>query len=136
MREAQIQSLYGKYLRENKPKGNYCYELKIIKKGNFRFKQVQEYQIEALQSSLNGFYHKIPDMAAQNGFSGRKAFDCLWVKFDQAYVVPCFYSPRKYKDCYLIPVSLFCEMRKDSVSLSKKQADDLVTSGRIEKVSL
>lgn len=136
MREAQIQSLFGTHLRQNPPSGNYAYELKIIKKGNFRFKQVQERQCEALQLALNGFYHKIPDMAAQNGFSGSKAFDCLWVKFDETYVVPCFYKPREYKHAYLIPIQMFNQMRKLAVSLSKKQADDLVTSGCIERVSL
>lgn len=131
-----MQTLFGKYLREQKQEGSFTYELKLIKKGNFRFKQVQESQVEALQWSLNGFYYKIPDMAAKNGFSGSKPFDCLWMKASEAYVVPCFYLPRKYKIAYLIPVSLFVELRKQSVSLSKKQADDLVSSGCICSVSL
>lgn len=133
-----MQTLFGKYLRQNPPKGNYCYELKIIKKGNFRFKQVQEHQIEGLTMALEGFLHKITDMPwVQGRFSQtKKPFDCLWVKFDEAYVVPCFYKPREYKHAYLIPIQMFNQMRKESVSLSKKQADDLVTSGCIERVCL
>lgn len=100
--------------KNNQPRETTCYEFKIVKldkKKSFSFNQVAEHQVEYLLASLNGFWYKISDGAAINGFSQPKPFDSIWIKSADAYVVVIFYQPRKIKTAVLIPIWEFIKLR-------------------------
>lgn len=103
MKESNIQTMFGK---KNTVFG--CFELKLCKTKSIRLDSVRPHQIAALLdvSSEEGLYHKINDAPIFQGmktrFTSPKPFDCFHLKNTPAYVVICFYIPRKQKKCYFI----------------------------------
>lgn len=112
--ESSVTRDFKHWLEKNQPRGTTCYEFKIVKldkKKSFSFSQVPEHQVDYLVTSLNGFWYKISDGAAINGFSQPKPFDAIWIKATSAYVVPIFFQPRKIKTAVLIPIWEFVKLR-------------------------
>ena len=103
MNERTIQTAFSK---KNKVDG--CFELKLSKTGSIRFDAVKPHQIQALLavSSDKGLSHKITDQPwlpnRPNSFQLKKPFDYFFLKNIPAYIVICFYVPRKKKKCYYI----------------------------------
>lgn len=117
MKEANIQTLFGKYLKENW-QGSAVFELKLEKGTAFAFNRLAEHQVEALLTVQDqGLYHKISDSLPVFGgnkhmrFTSKKPFDCLYIN-SPAYVAICFYKPRKYKKLLLIPINDFLAFRE------------------------
>jgi hypothetical protein len=114
--ESSVTRDFKHWLEKNKPNNTVCYEFKIIKldkKKSFAFSQVAEHQVEYLMTSLEGFWYKISDGAAINGFSSPKPFDSIWIKASNSYIVPIFYEPRKVKTAFLIPIWEFIKLRAE-----------------------
>lgn len=112
--EASVTRDFKHYLEKNLPTKCTTWEFKIIKldkKKSFAFNSVQPHQVEYLLASLRGFYFKIPDTSAINGFSSPKPFDSVYIKAKHSYVVPIFYLPRKIKTAVLIPIKDFIKIR-------------------------
>lgn len=126
MKEKDIQSVFRK---KNKIVG--IFELKICKGTSISFESVAEHQIKALLagSSDEGVYHKISDSFIADKMRGKrfplpKPFDCLFLKNVPAYVVICWYIPRKKKAFHYIPVRAFIEKRDtaDRKSLTEQMS--------------
>lgn len=129
--EATVTSDFKKWLDKNKPNVCTTYEFKIIKlekKKSFAFSQVAEHQVEHLMASLEGFWLKIPDMSAVNGFSGQKPFDSVWIKAHESYVIPIFWYPRKTKLAVFIPIWEFIKLRA-TWKLKSIKMDELLGLG-------
>lgn len=106
LKEKNIQTLFGK---QNNIPG--VYELKLCKGTSIRWDAVKDHQIKALTmaKSESGLYYKIPDSpvsqtAEVTRFTARKPFDCFFVSGFPAYVVVCWYVPRKRKTLYYIDI--------------------------------
>jgi len=113
------------------------FELKLLKVSAsgtlppLPFDRVADHQIEALKSASNGtgLYHKISDSfigdkSGQRRFPSPKPFDCLFLKSVDAYVVVCYYIPRKLKAFYYIPIAAF--LRRKSISARKSLPVDII----------
>jgi hypothetical protein len=107
--ESNFQTKFGRWLRGNK--NNETYELKIVKDGKFKFKQVKDHQIDGLLKSIEGIYIKIPDTASKSGGCNKKPFDCLWIIASQAWVAVMFYKYREKQYFYRIPICNFLELK-------------------------
>lgn len=107
MVESGFQTIWHNYLLKNPPPETEAHELKLCKTNTFAFDRVSENQVECLKKASSGFYYKISDMAAQNGFASPKPFDNFWMNRAKGYVVICFYVPRRYKKVFKIPIDLF-----------------------------
>lgn len=103
MKESDMQTMFGKWLKANKDKHmSAAYELKIEKTNRFNLKKVAWHQVKNLQLSNDGFiYHKIPDMGIQN------PYDCLTLYKVPSYVVIMFYKPHKTKTFSAININTF-----------------------------
>lgn len=130
--EASVTRDFKHWLEKNKPSQTICYEFKIIKmdkKKSFSFSQVAEHQVDYLVSSLDGFWFKIPDQSAINGYSSPKPFDAVFIKSSQSYIVPVFYLPRSIKTAVLIPIWDFIKLRstwnKKSIHLEELQFEKI-----------
>jgi len=125
MKESNIQTEFGK---RNKHHG--IFELKLCKQASLPFSALAEHQEEALLaiSSLEGFYYKISDfpMFSENKmrFNRPKPFDSFFLICQPAYVVICFYVPRKKKRLYYIRIQDWIEAREKvgRKSLTEKAA--------------
>ena len=95
MKESSMQTLFGRYLKDNPPPETEKYELKMTKGKSIRWDAVAEHQVEALLDPLQ--YHKIPDMASIGGYSSPKPYDCFVMVNVTGYVVVWFYKPRQPK---------------------------------------
>jgi len=114
--EASVTRDFKHWLEKNKPQQTTCYEFKIVKLDktkSFSFSQVAEHQVEYLMASLEGFWYKVADNAAINGFSSPKPFDAVWIKASQAYIVPIFFLQRRVKTAVLIPIWEFIKLRAE-----------------------
>lgn len=132
MKEKNLQSILGKYLKENPQNKNVVYELKMCKNKRMPFKQVADHQIENLQQAKNGnLYHKIADQtfgrAGQFGHTLKKPWDCMNIYKAEAYIVICYYKPRQKKEFLLIDVDDFVkEMdRSNMKSLKEDRAREI-----------
>lgn len=130
--EASVTRDFKHWLERNKPNQTVCYEFKIIKldkKKSFSFNRVAEHQVEYLMRSLEGFWYKVADNAAINGFSSPKPFDAVWIRSVNSYIVPIFYQPRKVKTAVLIPIWEFIKLRstwkKKSIHLEELQFEKI-----------
>jgi hypothetical protein len=120
MKEADIQTIFRD---TNKVEG--IFELKLCKDNALPFNAVKEHQRVALlnvsQPGL-GLFYKIPDSPIFSGsktrFSGLKPFDCFALSGIPAYVVICFYAPRKYKKFFYIPILRFLQEEENSTRKS------------------
>ena len=109
--ESNFQTLWHNYLDNNPPEVSEAHELKLCKDNSFAFDRVSDNQIDCLKKASTGFYYKISDMAAQNGFASPKPFDDFYMTKSIGYVVICFYVPRKYKKVFKIPIDQFIQIR-------------------------
>ena len=131
MKEKEMQSLFGKYLKVNPPDKSEAYELKICKNGSLPFDAVKEHQIVGLIDATNGLYHKISDSpifaGSQTRFTKPKPFDCLYVIAEKSFVVIMFYKPRKPKKTYLIEINSFLQEKETSErkSLTEERANKI-----------
>lgn len=113
MKEKDIQQIFKK---KNKKCG--VFELKLCKGTSMAFDHVADHQIEALMSvaGQEGLYYKIAD--APFGHSGGfrfhkpKPFDCFFLKEVPAYVVICWYVPKKKKEFHYIQVHKFLDKKE------------------------
>ncbi len=117
MTEANIQTLFGRYLQENWNTTN-VFELKLEKGASFRFDRLAVHQRKGLlDAEDNGLYHKISDSPifaqSMTRFTHPKPFDCIYIK-SPAYVAICFYKPRKYKKLLLVPIKKFITLEANS----------------------
>jgi len=110
MKEKNFQT---EFKEKNKIHG--VFELKLCKGTSIAFSSVAKHQREALlQARGEGLYHKIADSPVSWGnrrFTAKKPFDCFFIKVP-AYVVIMFYTPRKKKDVYYIPIERFLVTEK------------------------
>lgn len=133
MKEKDIQQIF-----KNKNKKTGVFELKLCKGTSMAFDHVADHQIEALKavSSDEGLYHKISDSPVSWGgqrFTKPKPFDCFVLKNQPAYVVICWYVPRKKKAFYYIPVQKFIEKRN---SVERKSITEEMSAEIAEEVLL
>lgn len=120
------------------------FELKICKADKsgklppLPFSAVRDNQKEALAAIVkDGWYFKIPDspVSWQNNGGGdkpmrftlAKPFDCFYLKETPAYVVICYYIPRKLKEFVYIPIERFIEEERIATrkSLTRERAHDI-----------
>lgn len=115
MKERDIQTIFRD---ENKTLG--VFELKLCKDNAVPFSVVKDHQRLALLqvSSKTGLFFKIPDSpifaGSQTRFTALKPFDCFALCMIPAYVVICFYAPRKYKKFYYISIDKFLKEEENS----------------------
>lgn len=130
MKEADFQRIFTKWVREHHDGINAVWELKLEKGSSFAFGKVADHQIDGLRTAKHkGIFHKISD--APFGHSGfrfhrPKPFDCLFVKCD-AFIVICFYKPRRVKEMHWIDVDRFVKERdaSDRKSLTEERAREI-----------
>lgn len=134
MTEKYLQVIFGKLLKNNPPDKTAVYELKICKGNSMPFNQVKQHQIEALlQAKECNLYHKIADNPIFAGHKTRftfpKPFDCLNIYKAEAYIVICYYKPRKKKEFILIDIEDFimADFNSDRKSLTEEQAKKIAT---------
>lgn len=127
-----MQTLWGKYLRNNPPKKSAVFELKICKGPSIPFNALKEHQVKALQEvTESGFYHKLIDPPVfanmQTRFNAPRPFDCFFLINIEAFVVIWFYHERKPKEFIFIPISVFLDERNNSKrkSLTELRAKQL-----------
>jgi len=136
--ERQLTTEFSKYLKLHPRKETEVYEFKMIKSKSFPLASVKEHQIAGLEDALEGLWHKISDspiFAGMNSkFTKQKPFDAVFIKAKNAYVVPIFYEPRKFKKAFLIPVVDFVLM-KDSWPRKSIRLEELEELG-FEMISL
>ena len=114
MKERDFQSEFGK---RNKVVG--VFELKFCKGTSLPFKSLADHQERALLdiSSDKGLFHKITDQpffkdpAGRMRFTRPKPFDCWNLKDVPAFVVVCFWTPRKRKTVYYIRIEDWIKAR-------------------------
>lgn len=115
MKEKDIHPKLAKIVKENKIQG--VFELKLEKGKSMPFNKVEEHQIEALLCArdFKGIYHKINDHPFQSGtsFTNRKPFDSFYISNYPAYVVICFYVPRKKKIFYFLDIYKFLYLKEN-----------------------
>ena len=131
MKESNIQTLFGKYLKANPSKETIVYELKLCKGTALPFDAVKAHQIKGLIEAGTGLYHKISDSPIFAGnktrFTKPKPFDCLFIAGAVGYVAICFYKPRKPKKLYLINIYSFV-LKRDAInkkSITEEMADEI-----------
>lgn len=100
------------------------FELKLCKDNAIPFSTVKEHQRQALLqvSSDTGLFFKIPDSPIFSGsktrFTQLKPFDCFALSNTPAFVVICFYVPRKFKKFYYIHINNFLEEEENCIRKS------------------
>ena len=102
------------------------FELKLCKTNSIRFDAVKEHQVDALlKASGEGLFHKITDFPVFGGsnmrFNRAKPFDFFFLKETPAFVVVCFYVPRKRKTCYFIYINSWLAVEKSSAKKSIRE---------------
>lgn len=133
MKEKNIQSIFKNI---NKKEG--LFELKLCKGTSMPFGSVADHQVEALLdvSGEKGLYHKISDSPVSWGgqrFTKPKPFDCLFLRNQPAYVVICWYEPRRKKAFHYIPIRAFIEKRD---SVERKSITEQMSAEIAEEVLL
>ena len=121
MKEKDIQTVFAK-------KNSICgfFELKLCKSLSIPFSSVKEHQKKALLQAQNkGIFHKINDAPIFRGqktrFTNQKPFDCFFMQGD-AYVVICFYEPRKSKTFYYVPIDEWIKLERREKRKSATEA--------------
>ena len=119
MKESNIQTEFGK---RNHYSG--VFELKLCKGKSLPFGALAVHQEQALLdiSSTRGLYYKISDFPMFAGnkmrYNRPKPFDSFYLICQPAYVVVCFYVPRKKKRLYYIRIQDWIEMRNKTTRKS------------------
>jgi len=135
MVEKNMQTMYGKYLKQNPPSYSEVYELKICKNKSIPFNAVHDHQVEALINcaTTQGLYWKLPDMSAKNGFSHQKPYDCQFLCKVRSYVVLWFYIPRKKKE--FLKINIFDWQRvKKELEGSRKSLPEIMAREIAEEI--
>ena len=106
---------------------NAAYELKMTKTGRLLFTAVKEHQRRALLQSQKVLLVRIPD--AVGGIGMQLPFDFMSLHEASAYVVVCFYAPRKPKILYYIRIGVFLEAESITKrkSLTESEAKRMAT---------
>jgi penicillin-binding protein-related factor A (putative recombinase) len=130
LKEKDITTLFGK---KNTKTG--VFELKICKGTSIPFSRIEEHQIlSLLESEEKGFYHKIADQTlGANGYGStmKKPWDCCLIGPTKAYIVICWYVPRKRKTAYYLPVKKFIDM---AVNTTRKSCTEQMCKEIAEEV--
>jgi penicillin-binding protein-related factor A (putative recombinase) len=119
MKERDIQTVF----RDTNEKLG-IFELKLCKGTSIPFDAVKDHQRTALSliSGEMGLFYKIADSPIFTGtkmrFATLKPFDCFRLANIPAYVVICFYVPRKYKRFYYIEIDRFLDEAENSARKS------------------
>lgn len=139
MVEKDVQGIFGK---ENRVFG--VFELKLVKQGKngkfppMPFNRVAAHQIDALTNanSYTGLYYKISDSfigdkSGERRFPSPKPFDCMRLCNVPAFVVICWYIPRKSKEFMYIPIEAFRDEMIGStrMSLTYDRAKEIASTG-------
>jgi hypothetical protein len=127
LREKDIQTKWSAWARDGWATAA-AFELKICKGPSLPFSAVAAHQIAALQKvKRDGLFYKLQDTPVSWGgpsrFTRPAPFDCFVLAGD-AFVVVCWYVPRKRKTCYMIDVDHFVAMRDgaDRKSMTEEMA--------------
>lgn len=127
MKERDIQTIFRD---TNTQEG--IFELKLCKGKSLPFSAVKDHQRTALTLvSTTGLFFKIPDSPIFTGSSTRftalKPFDCFMLVGQPAYVVICYYEPRKFKRFCYIPIQdfLYEEQISERKSLTMDRAREI-----------
>lgn len=111
MKESDMQTLFGKYIRTKKPPKSAVFELKICKGTSIPFDALRPHQVAALSQISQGFFHKLIDPPIfenmQTRFNAPRPFDCFYLKDVEAFVVIWFYHERQPKKFIFIPIKKF-----------------------------
>jgi len=138
VKEASVTLNWKHYVEKNPPKVTQCWELKLVnldKQKSFAFNRVAPHQVDGLLASLEGFWMKIPDTAASNGFSAQKPFDAVYIMSEESSVVVVFWKPRKYKKAIKIPIKTFISIR-DAWPRKSIREEELVQIDGVEMVNI
>ena len=143
MVEKNLQSIFSAWVKANRDKipSTTVWELKMEKGTSFAFDRVADHQIEALLDAKHtGMYHKISDTPVSWGgkmrFTSKKPLDCMLIKNAEAFVVLCFYTPRKPKETLWIDVDRFIEVRDQSPRKSIQEAEARLIAHRVEIIRI
>lgn len=137
MKESDIQTIFKKV---NDIQG--VFELKLCKeKTPFAFNRLAEHQKESLLAvrSETGFFHKLIDPPIFPGmktrFNAKRPFDCFYLGGIPAYVVVCWYFPRKLKRFFYITIRAFVREQEQSTrkSLTMQRASEIAEYVKDEK---
>lgn len=127
MTEKNIQTLFGKWLKENEQDNSYAYELKICKQKAIPLNSVKEHQVQGLLQAKKGMYYKISDSPIFAGmntkYTASKPFDCFWIKVVESFIGICWYIPRKQKYLHLIPIDKWLNLVKTHHKKSVHEID-------------
>lgn len=136
MKEAQFQTLWGKYLKKSNLFPSSAFELKICKTKRFPISALKPHQIEGLKMAKVGLYHKIADFPIFAGskarFNSPKPFDCLWLKDVGAYLCVLFYTPRHPKKVIIVDIDDFVkackkhQMKSFTIDELKKYGKEII----------
>ena len=132
MKEANMQTLFGSYIKQHPPAESEAYELKICKGTSLPFSSVDTHQINALLAAETGaLYHRITDQPwlpnRKYSYTLKKPFDCFVLRRVKAYVVVWFYIPRKSKVFIKIPIQKWVNevQTSDRKSLTPTRATEI-----------
>lgn len=119
-REAQFQTIFGRWVQYAYTGPSFAYELKRTEGKSLALSEIKDHQIQALlQAQQRGFHYKIPD----ESYTARP-FDGFYLKGVLAYVGIAY--GKKLERFYLIPVSKIIQLRTDGeVSLREDRAGEL-----------
>ena len=108
MKEKDVQSALGRYIKKNPFPFSCLMELKLCKTSTFSFSHIRDNQFDGLFNAKHkGIYHKMSDQSR-----GLKPADSFWLMGVPAYLIICFYVPRKKKKTVWIDIDvLLHEMR-------------------------
>jgi len=127
MKERNMQTFFGKYVKSNPPKENEAYELKFTSGVSLPFASIPEHQIESLLKVEDGWlYHRITDQPwikdRPYAYTLKKPFDCLCMVNAKGFVVVWFYKPRRSKRFIKIRIKDFILLRDNSKRKSFTEA--------------
>ena len=138
MKESNMQTMWGKYLKEYPPEKTEVYELKICKGTSIPFDRIPSHQIEALQSVSRWLYHKLTDAPIYYGMQTRfqkpKPFDCFCIVKSEGFLVVWFYKPRQPKRFIKIKIDDFLKMKEHSKRKSMTEAMALEIAYEVVKI--
>lgn len=126
MTEAKLQALFA---RSYRPETSEVHELKLTKSNRLPFSCLrgkQESSLSKIDSPI-GKYHKLSDMSADY-----KPFDSFFLINVPAYIVACWYQPKKPKILYFIRIRDFLTLRDRSSMKSMTESEaSLICEKRI-----
>lgn len=140
MTERELQSAFTRFVKDNRPNASAVFELKLAKGPSLAFNSLAPHQVSALLDAKTeqGVYYRIMDQPwmpdRKYSFQKPKPFDCFFVREVEAYVVVCFYKPRKRKEALFIHIDAWCKEVKDSKRKSLTEARAREISSKAELI--